>query len=49
MYRSNFLPSPVIVPLCYHGSETSKFKIGPNTYIKIRTGKVLKYFNSSRS
>jgi hypothetical protein len=45
MYKSGLLPAPVIAPLRYQGSQGTKFKIGPNTYIQIKTGKLNSVFN----
>lgn len=39
MYKSGLLPAPVIVPMKYD-SIGSKMKVGPNTYIQIKTGKL---------
>ena len=40
MYKSGLLPAPVIQPMKYD-SIGSKLKVGPNTYIQIKTGKIL--------
>ena len=37
MYKSGLLPAPVIQPLKYD-SIGSKLKVGPNTYIQIKSG-----------
>ncbi len=37
MYKSGLLPAPVIQPLKYDLTG-SKFKVGPNTFIQIKTG-----------
>jgi hypothetical protein len=45
MYKSGLLPAPVIAPLRYQGSHGTKFKVGPNTYIQIKTGKLNLFLN----
>ena len=35
------LPAPVIQPLRNYSAIGSKFKVGPNTYIQIRSGNCL--------